>query len=119
VLAAVTLLDAHGDPARSGDALARDMRAIGALLDASHASLRDDFEVSTPELDLAAESARAAGALGARMTGGGFGGAVIALVPTAQNAAIAEAVTRAFAEAGYPRPQLFTVTPSAGARRER
>ena len=89
VLAAVTLLDAHGDPARSGDALARDMRAIGALLDASHASLRDDFEVSTPELDLAAESARAAGALGARMTGGGFGGAVIALVPTAQNAAIA------------------------------
>ncbi|WP_425595182.1 galactokinase, partial [Propioniciclava sinopodophylli] len=55
--------------------------AIGALLDASHASMRDDFEISTPELDLATDVARAHGAIGARMTGGGFGGCVIALVP--------------------------------------
>ncbi len=55
--------------------------AIGPLLTASHASMRDDFEISVPEIDLAVETAVAAGALGARLTGGGFGGAAIALVP--------------------------------------
>ena len=54
--------------------------AVGDVLDASHASMRDDFEISCRELDLAVESARAAGALGARMTGGGFGGSAVALV---------------------------------------
>ena len=71
VLQVVGLLDSAG-PA-----------AIGPLLDASHASMRDDFEISCPELDLAVETARAAGAVGARMTGGGFGGSAIALAPVA------------------------------------
>ena len=60
---------------------AADWPALGALLDASHHSLRDDFEVSCPELDLAVTTAREAGALGARLTGGGFGGSVVSLVP--------------------------------------
>ena len=61
--------------------------AIGALLDASHVSMRDDFEISCPELDLAVDTARANGAIGARMTGGGFGGSAIALTPVAARAA--------------------------------
>jgi len=92
---------------------------IGALLDASHVSMRDDFEISTPELDLAVETARAAGAIGARMTGGGFGGSAIALVPLADVAAAAGAVRAAFAAAGYREPGTFTVVPSPGARRDR
>ena len=93
-------------------------RAIGALLDASHASMRDDFEISTPELDLAVETSRATGALGARMTGGGFGGAAIALVSRGDIEAVSAAVTAAFAEAGFTAPHIFTVRPSAGARRD-
>lgn len=92
--------------------------AIGALLDASHVSMRDDFEISVPELDLAVDTARAAGAVGARMTGGGFGGAAIALVDQAHVAAVAVAVERAFAEAGFAAPHIFTVRPSEGARRD-
>jgi galactokinase len=91
--------------------------AIGALLDASHASMRDDFEISCPELDLAVETARANGAIGARMTGGGFGGAAIALSPVAMEQQVRAAVERAFAEAGYTAPGIFTVTPAAGAMR--
>jgi galactokinase len=91
--------------------------AIGALLDASHASMRDDFEISCPELDLAVETARANGAIGARMTGGGFGGAAIALTPVAMEQQVRAAVERAFAEAGYTAPGIFTVTPAAGAQR--
>jgi galactokinase len=91
--------------------------AIGALLDASHASMRDDFEISCPELDLAVETARANGAIGARMTGGGFGGAAIALTPAAAEQQVRAAVERAFAEAGYTAPGIFTVTPAAGAMR--
>jgi galactokinase len=91
--------------------------AIGALLDASHASMRDDFEISCPELDLAVETARANGAIGARMTGGGFGGAAIALTPVAMEQQVRAAVERAFAEAGYKAPEIFTVTPAAGAMR--
>ncbi|MFK4730838.1 galactokinase [Agromyces mediolanus] len=92
---------------------------IGGLLDASHASMRDDFEISTPELDLAVETARAAGAIGARMTGGGFGGSAIALVPLASVDAAAGAVRGAFAAAGFGEPGVFTVVPSPGARRDR
>lgn len=91
--------------------------AIGALLDASHASMRDDFEISCPELDLAVESSRANGAIGARMTGGGFGGAAIALTPVSGEQRVRDAVVRAFAEAGYTAPDIFTVTPAAGAMR--
>src|SRR5215472_2309246 len=72
-----------------------DLAEVGTLLYASHASLRDDFEVSWPEADVAVEAARAAGALGARMMGGGFGGSVLALVPADQRAAVEEAVAAA------------------------
>ncbi|MDZ4351045.1 MAG: galactokinase [Arthrobacter sp.] len=91
--------------------------AIGPLLDASHASMRDDFEISCPELDLAVEAARAAGAVGARMTGGGFGGSAIALTPVAAEQRVRAAVERAFAGAGYVAPEIFSVRPSAGAMR--
>ncbi|GAA3405104.1 galactokinase [Pseudarthrobacter polychromogenes] len=91
--------------------------AIGALLDASHASMRDDFEISCPELDLAVDTARGSGAIGARMTGGGFGGAAIALTPVGQEQAVRDAVVKAFADAGYKAPDIFTVSPAAGARR--
>ncbi|WP_279073233.1 galactokinase, partial [Microbacterium lacticum] len=93
-------------------------RAIGGLLDASHASMRDDFEISVPELDLAVDTARAAGAVGARMTGGGFGGAAIALVDRELVPSVTAAVEAAFAEAGFGAPHIFTVHPSAGARRD-
>ncbi|MBP1326283.1 galactokinase [Leucobacter exalbidus] len=93
-------------------------RAIGALMTASHVSLRDDFEVSVPELDLAVDAAVAAGALGARMTGGGFGGAAIALVDAAQAETVAQAVRAAFSAAGFAEPNLFAVVPADGALRE-
>lgn len=97
---------------------AQGVRAIGDLLVASHSSMRDDFEISTPELDTAVETALAAGALGARMTGGGFGGAAIALIEQDAVAAVSDAVNAAFAAAGFGAPLLFTVTPSAGPRRD-
>ncbi|MEO5779401.1 galactokinase [Arthrobacter oryzae] len=91
--------------------------AIGPLLDASHASMRDDFEISCAELDLAVDTARAAGAIGARMTGGGFGGAAIALVPVGSEPRVRDAVAAAFARAGYAAPDIFSVRPAAGAIR--
>jgi galactokinase len=91
--------------------------AIGALLDASHVSMRDDFEISCAELDLAVDTSRAHGAIGARMTGGGFGGSAIALTPVEAEHRVRAAVERAFAEAGYTAPEIFTVTPAAGAMR--
>jgi len=106
VLDTVAALGAHGP------------RAIGDLLVASHASMRDDFEISIPELDTAVDVALAHGAIGARMTGGGFGGAAIALVDHEAVPAVSEAVRAAFAEAGFATPHLFTVTPSAGPRRD-
>jgi galactokinase len=93
-------------------------RAIGDLLVASHASMRDDFEISVPELDTAVEAALAAGALGARMTGGGFGGAAIALIDADAVETVSDAVNAAFAASGFSAPHLFTVTPSAGAQRD-
>jgi len=93
-------------------------RAIGDLLVASHASMRDDFEISVPELDTAVDTALANGAIGARMTGGGFGGAAIALVEQAAVQAVSDAVTAAFATAGFYPPHVFAVIPSAGAYRD-
>ncbi len=93
-------------------------RAIGDLLYASHASMRDDFEISVPELDLAVETARGNGAIGARMTGGGFGGSAIALVERSAVPAVTDAVLAAAAAAGYTEPNVFTVRPSQGARRD-
>jgi galactokinase len=91
--------------------------AIAPYLDASHASMRDDFEISCPELDTAVEASREAGAMGARMTGGGFGGSAIALVPVDAENGVREAVTEAFAKRGFRAPRLFTVSPADGARR--
>jgi galactokinase len=93
-------------------------RAIGDLLDASHRSLARDFEISVPQLDLAVEISQNYGALGARMTGGGFGGSAIALVPHELVSQVESAVDSAFAEHGYAQPDLFAVVPSAGARRD-
>ncbi len=93
-------------------------QAIGELLLASHASMRDDFEISVPELDLAVESTMRHGALGARMTGGGFGGSAIALVAAHAVDDIAARVTADFAAAGYAEPRCFAVTPSPGAHRD-
>ncbi|MFD3742902.1 galactokinase [Nocardia sp. NPDC058633] len=90
-------------------------QGIGALLTASHRSLRDDFEVSAPALDLAVEAALDAGAHGARMVGGGFGGSVIALVDRAD--LVADNIVNRFATAGFTAPRVFTVEPAAGARR--
>ncbi|GAA0207876.1 galactokinase [Saccharothrix mutabilis subsp. mutabilis] len=98
---------------------AGDLPAIGPLLTASHESLRDDYEVTVPELDVAVEALLAAGALGARMTGGGFGGCVIALVAAAEVERCAAAVREAFARNGFIAPGCFTATAAAGARRER
>lgn len=94
-------------------------RDLAPLLDASHASMRDDFEITVPTVDLAVETARQAGALGARMTGGGFGGCVIALCEAGEGERIGASVAEAFAEASFGEPTWFTVVPAAGARRVR
>ncbi|UZX02342.1 galactokinase [Arthrobacter sp. CDRTa11] len=91
--------------------------SIGALLDASHVSMRDDFEISCPELDLAVDTSRMHGAIGARMTGGGFGGAAIALTPVGSEQQVRNAVEQAFSDAGFKAPDIFTVAPAAGAMR--
>ncbi|WP_238581040.1 galactokinase [Streptomonospora alba] len=92
---------------------------LGAVFTASHLSMRDQFEISTPELDLAVETAVAAGARGARMTGGGFGGSAIALVPESRLDAVSKAVTDAFAGKDFTAPSLRAALPSQGARRLR
>jgi galactokinase len=91
--------------------------AIGDALLASHASLRDDYQVSAPELDAAVEAAVTAGALGARMTGAGFGGCALALVPAGAAADAGKAVAAAFADRGFREPAIFDVRPADGAGR--
>ena len=88
---------------------------LGELLNASHRSLRDDYTVSCPELNLAVDTAIAQGALGARMVGGGFGGSAIALMKTDQVKRCESAISRAFSTAGYKNPRFFTSLPSEGA----
>ncbi|WP_020576940.1 galactokinase [Actinopolymorpha alba] len=92
-------------------------REIGPLLTASHESLRDDYEVTVPELDTAVDAALSAGALGARMTGGGFGGCVIALVEADAIEVVAGRVADTFAASGFAAPAPFVAQASAGARR--
>ena len=106
VLEVVRLLGAGADP-----------RGIGPLLDASHTSMRDDFEITVPHVDVAVEAARDGGATGARMTGGGFGGCVIALVEADGAAAVTASVREAFAQRGWAEPVVFPGTPSDGAGR--
>jgi galactokinase len=96
-----------------------DLAAVGPLLTDSHASLRDDFEVSWPQADVAVKSAIGAGAAGARMTGGGFGGAVIALAPVDAVAGVTTAVAAAYARRRWAAPSIGQVVPSQGARRLR
>ncbi|MER6681717.1 galactokinase [Streptomyces olivaceoviridis] len=96
---------------------AGDTRAIGPVLTEGHASLRDDFRISCPELDLVVDTALATGALGARMTGGGFGGSAIVLAEAADVDTLTKAVEEAFAAADFKTPRVFEAVPSAGARR--
>ncbi|WP_425832779.1 galactokinase [Streptomyces fractus] len=96
---------------------AGDVRAIGPVLVQGHVSLRDDLRISCPELDLVVGTAMASGALGARMTGGGFGGSAIVLVESDEADTVTKAITAAFAEAGFTSPRVFPAVPSAGARR--
>ncbi|GAB2686254.1 galactokinase [Thalassiella azotivora] len=95
-----------------------DLRGVGPLLDTSHESLRADYEVSSPELDTAVAAARDAGALGARMTGGGFGGSAIALVDAGSVPLVALGVREAFARAGHGPPGLLLAQASRAAGRE-
>jgi galactokinase len=92
-----------------------DYGAIGRLFSESHASMRDDFEITTDQIDLIADTAVAAGALGARMTGGGFGGCVIALAPAGKADDIADAVREAVDDAGYNPPTITRTRASQGA----
>ncbi|MEU0130997.1 galactokinase [Streptomyces sp. NPDC006289] len=96
---------------------AGDVRAAGPVLNEGHVSLRDDLRVSCPELDLVVSAANEAGALGARMTGGGFGGSAIVLVEEAMADTVAKAVSEAFTAAGHATPGIFPAVPSAGGRR--
>lgn len=89
---------------------AGDWTGFGRLMTASHASLRDDYEVSVPQLDVAVEAALEAGAFGARMTGGGFGGSAIALLPAGSGDAVRDAVLDAYAAKGWKAPRFFDGT---------
>ena len=93
------------------------LRDVGPLFTASHVSMRDDFEITVPEIDLAVDTALAAGAVGARMTGGGFGGCIIALVEADAADAVLAAIEKAFADHGYTAPSSLAADPSAGASR--
>ncbi len=106
VLEVVRILRGQGDP-----------RAIGPVLTEGHASLRDDFEISTDELDVCIDAALAAGAHGARMVGGGFGGSAVVLVDRDRAEAVGAAVRDEFGRRGFAAPRTFDVIPSAGARR--
>ena len=98
VVTEIARVDAVVEALRAGD-----LAEVGRLFVASHESLRDDYEVSCAELDLVVDTAMAHGALGARMTGGGFGGSAIALVPVAEVDRVSAAIADAFADAGSPR----------------
>jgi len=89
---------------------------LGELLNQSHRSLRDDYTVSCPELNVAVDTALSQGALGARMVGGGFGGSAIALIKTDYVRRCEAAISKAFADAGFKSPRFFTSLPSDGAR---
>jgi galactokinase len=126
VLEVVALLRASPGP--SPGPSSDTYREIGRLLTQAHASLRDDFEVSWPEADAAVEAAVGAGAYGARMIGGGFGGSVLALVPAAAagpgsgsgsgpgSGPVRDAVTAAFVRHGWTAPEFLDAVPSDSAR---
>ena len=92
-----------------------DFERVGQLINQSHISLRDDYTVSCPELDTAVEAALAAGALGSRMVGGGFGGSAIALIQASKTTETIKTVEKAFSSKGFKAPRFFTSLPSQGA----
>ena len=92
-----------------------DFVKVGQLINASHVSLRDDYTVSCPELDTAVDASLAAGALGSRMVGGGFGGSAIALIQASKTTQTIRAVEKAFADKKFKAPRFFTSLPSQGA----
>jgi len=93
-----------------------DFVTFGKIVSQAHDSLRDNYTVSCPELDLAVTVANANGALGARMIGGGFGGSAIALVRSEDLEAIKVKISQAFASANFKAPRFFVSTPAPGAR---
>ena len=93
-----------------------DFTAVGNILTKSHASLRDVFEISCPELNLALDTALENKSLGGRMIGGGFGGSAIALFKVAEIDQAKRAIAAAFKEAGFREPRFFTSLPSTGAK---
>lgn len=95
-----------------------DIAEAGRLFNASHDSLRDDYEVTVDELDVAVDTARANGAYGARMTGGGFGGSIIALVNKGEGHAIAQKIADAFEAHGFNAPRALQAYAAAAASRE-
>jgi galactokinase len=109
----------EGDGWRTAEGGADVYRYLGRALVAGHASLRDDFEVSWPEADVAVEVAMAAGAYGAKMIGGGFGGSVLALLPEARAREVRAALTEAYAGRGWIPPDFIDAIPSPAARRLR
>ncbi len=94
---------------------AREFDEFGRLMYASHVSLRDDYEVSTPELDTFVRAAEQHGARGARLTGAGFGGCAIALVPEEETSAFTNACEQAFAEREFEEPAFYEFVPAVGA----
>jgi galactokinase len=114
-IAAALTSGAPGSATRS--APAEIYRYTGELLTEAHLSLRDDFEVSWPEADVTVETVLAAGAYGARMIGGGFGGSVLALVPAERAAAARTEISAVFAARGWAPPEFLDAVPSAAARR--
>jgi len=107
---------ASGPAAAHGPAAAEPYRFIGQLLTEGHLSLRDDFEVSWPEADVAVNEAIGAGAYGAKMIGGGFGGSILALVPANRLPAVRAALTEAFTRRSWTPPEFLDAVPSAAAR---
>jgi galactokinase len=92
-----------------------DFEKVGHLINQSHASLRDDYTVSCPELDTAVDAALSAGALGSRMVGGGFGGSAIALIQASKSSETIKVIEKAFSSKGFKAPRFFTSLPSQGA----
>jgi galactokinase len=108
----------HGRVLRAAGLLrAGETAAIGELLTTSHRSLRDEFRMSWPQADAAVAAAVEAGAAGARMTGGGFGGSVVALLSTERAGLVRTAITRSFTRRDWPPPHYLDAVPSDGARR--
>ncbi len=95
---------------------AEDFEAFGRLMFASHASMRDDYEISTPAHDAFVELAEDEGAFGARLTGGGFGGCAISLIPSGKVKSLVRSVEGRFAELGFEGPDFYEFSPAAGAR---